>query len=323
MKKNLFISTGYFATISASLIIDLHKKQKKRNKKNYLLIVISKEFSNNKAFQNEVINQIHFAKQVNNWQKIDVIKENDFPLSVYDKDNYNEKIIETLFQGDLIKESFFELYISSLNILSKLSKYMKFSRANIIDEGIGTHLQVKNSEDLSKFKCFYNLISLQFNKEKINYKVNNIQLPKYLLYKKLNKLNSIYKTPKINKKTNLVAISSFYFIKREKFYLISTYKKLIKELLKDNYKVEVKLHPRNNKEDFLELENYLIQINIPLLDMYLKKNKKYIKNVFSMTSTILFMARYIYNINAVFIENDVKDEYTSNINEIYKKYINK
>lgn len=315
MKNNLFISTGYFATFTSSIILDFQKSKKMRNKNNYLLIIISKEFSNDEEFDTEVKSQIHFARSVGIWHKIDVVKEQDFPLSVYNTKNYDDNLIKLLFNGDLINKSFFEVYVSSLNILSKLS--IIFSKSNIIDEGIGTYLQLQTAKNLKEFSNFYKIIPL----DNIN-KINNIDLPKLLLYKKLKKLNRIYKTPKITEKTSFVAISSFYFIVDEKSKLIESYKSYISDLVKNGENVKIKLHPRNNKNDFLDFKNNLLEINIPLLDMYLIKNRKYIKTLFSMNSSILFMAKYVYNIPTKFIETDVKDEYTNNINNIYVKHIN-
>jgi hypothetical protein len=316
MKKNLFISTGYFATFSSSIILDLHKSQKRRYKKNYLLIVISKEFSSDDEFKIEATKQISFAKVVGDWHKIEVVAEQNFPLSVYDNKNYDSELVKSLFNGDLSKMSFFEIYISSLNILPKLSKIISFSKANIFDEGIGTHFQLQNADSLSSFSNFYKIIPLQIKK------LNSINLPKNLLYKKLKKLNKIYKTPKITALTSVFAISSFYFIISEKTKLIAFYKNYISDLVASGENIKIKLHPRNNIEDFLDFETNLLYENIPLLDMYLIKNRKYIKSLLSMSSSILFMAKYIYKIQSVFIEKDIEDDYTKNINKIYTKYIN-
>ncbi|MDR0485052.1 MAG: alpha-2,8-polysialyltransferase family protein [Alphaproteobacteria bacterium] len=309
MRKNLFISTGYFSTLTAGLVAFCLPQQKR---KNYLVIIVSKEFSWNNEIQQEINNQIFFAKKVAKWHKIIAIKEEDFPLSTYNYNNYNDIIVKSLGTNN-----FFEVYVSSLNIADKLNRIISFKRISIIDEGIGTYLQIKEYGDLSKFHTFYNFLPVALASKNIH----NVSIPKNLLYKKLHKLNKIYKTPSINFKTYIIAISSFYFIKNEKKQLIHTYKEYINNLSQKNIEVKIKLHPRNSLDDFIDFKDKILDTNLPLLDMYLLKNKKYIEGLYSMGSSILFMSKYIYKIPTTFISDEVQDDYTKKINEFYTKYI--
>ncbi len=326
MKRLLFISTGYFSTLSFAVLLNSTHKKSFKNCKIYLLIILFKEDSSSKDAIIHAKKQVEFAKNCyKNWFAIDVILEENFPLSVYDTADCSRIVLDNLF-GDLgvTQLKFHSLFVTSCNLIGKINQHMAFKKFYLVDEGIGTYFQVINNYTQHKIDGFFaffsqNLLATSLNN--VHYKLS-IKALRSILYK----LNKIYKTPSVEEKTFIIAISSFYFIKQEKPLLLQEYFTCIQNL-KEEYNCLIACHPRNDIKEIRtkagELFDNLAMIpqHVPILDMFIFKNKRNILGIASMNSSVLFTAKFIYNINTYYIKSEIEDAYTSSISKLYKDHI--
>lgn len=288
--KKLFISTGYFGTLIASTLA-----KRFHNSENYLLITLDRQDKESNIKWANVLNP--------NWSKIDIINHKDY--YEIDEINFNH-IWKNIF--------FDEVYSNHIENLTLVKKFFYHKKIHVYEEGLATYYAYNKKIN----EKFYNKVFF-LNKElliSLSEKVVLINPNEFLDI--LNSAIKYYPIKTLQNKNNVVYLMpGLQPYENNEHYFNFHYKKIL-EIKNKKYNVYVSLHPRVNI-DFPDHINVIK--NIPIVDMFLIKNKSNISYIYSQYSTLTTYSEILYEINPIIIETDVKNKYQKELKRVQDLYL--
>ncbi|MBD9658337.1 polysialyltransferase family glycosyltransferase [Pantoea sp. PNT03] len=287
MKKRLFISTGFYSSLLASVLAESSCGEIYEN---HLLITIDR--------QNIESNKI-WAFRLHHWESIDFVGHEQY---------YNEKID---YHHNI--PFFDEVFSPFPEMLLTVTSAFPADRHFFYEEGLTSYYQFLNKQYLpeAKFFClhpfiyndFHDLISIPISIEKVR--------------DKLQCLVRCYIPPSLEGTNNVVIIGHGGFPDENSNRIIrDEYIDIIKRKSKQGYNVVLLAHTRYPIDDeLLNRLKYDLSINFnfiysdaPISDLFLIKNSHKIKYIAGIYSTLLVNSKVICGINTFIFDSAALSE---------------
>ncbi|MBS0906679.1 hypothetical protein JK229_16280 [Pantoea dispersa] len=301
MKKRLFISTGYYSTLMASVISsELHSA----SYEDHILITIDRQ---------PVASNRLWANRLHAWESVSFVSHEEYYSETI---NYEHTI-----------DFFDEVYSPFPEMLLTVASAFKANNYFFYEEGLTSYLQFENNQynDGAKYFCLHphmfneksNLISLPINISKV--------------LEKLIKIDTCYKTPILKGNNNVIVIGHGGFPDENKNELINNeYIEVVQDLSKKGYNVILLGHTRFPVSTVLleklnrsnDVNFQYIEHNSPISDLFLLKNAKNIKFISGIYSTLLVNAVLFFGFKALPFESETLSERQQSLKKIQSRLLN-
>lgn len=273
VKKKLFISTGFYSTLIASVLA-----QSRSDGNDHLIITIDRQ---------SVESNTLWAHRLHGWKSVISIDHEDYYI---EKINYKHSV-----------DFFDEVYSPFPEMLTVISNAFPADQYIFYEEGLTSYLQFCTNKYISKakFHCIHPFI--------FNQSPELISLPVSIktVLEKLKSVENCYKIPEIKGENNVVVIGHGGFPDENKNeILIGEYLETIKEFSQKGMNVILLGHTRfpvsellldtlikSNDVNFKYIEN-----DAPLSDLFLLKNLGKIRCISGIYSTLLVNAKCLFGL---------------------------
>ncbi|MDU5472099.1 polysialyltransferase family glycosyltransferase [Pantoea sp.] len=300
MKRRLFISTGFYSTLLASVIASEDNLQYE----DYLLITIDRQSVDSNRL---------WANRLHRWKDIDFINHEDFYAS---KINYTHSV--NFF--DVVFSPFPEMFLT-------ITSAFPSENYSYYEEGLTSYYQFYNDQFLSGdfYFCLHPYIYNQ------KYELNSLPVKISKVIEKLEVISRCYRVPLIEGNNNVVIIGHGGFPdENHNLLMIEEYFNVIKNFSKKGYNVILLGHTRFSVDENLlhylrssnEINFKYIEHDSPTSDVFLLKNAKNIKILSGVYSTLLVNAKDLYGIEVEPFDSATLSERQYKLKEIQSLLLN-
>ncbi|MDU6442491.1 MAG: polysialyltransferase family glycosyltransferase [Pantoea sp.] len=300
MKKRLFISTGFYSTLLASVIAgenDLHYED-------YLLITIDRQSVDSNRL---------WANRLHRWKGIDFVGHEDFYAQ---KINYRHNVNSF----DIVFSPFPEMFLT-VSFAFSSEKYQYY------EEGLTSYYQFYNDQFLPGdfYFCLHPYIYNQ------KYELNSLPIKINKIIEKIEVISRCYRVPLIEGDNNVVIIGHGGFPdENHNLLMIEEYFNIIKDFSTKGFNVILLGHTRFSVDekllDYLKCSNEInfkyIEHDSPISDVFLFKNAKNIKILSGVYSTLLVNAKDLYGIEVQPFDSATLSERQFKLKEIQSLLLN-
>lgn len=271
--KRLFISTGYFSTWIASSIA----RDSNTQYDNYLLITIDRQSKKG---------NIDWALKCNpDWMCVNTIDHEDYYVS-----------LKTELLENITSQHFHEVFYAHPDLYNLVKNTFISKNFCIYDEGVATRLSDISQNCPFPQKAYY--IQPYQIKESKNF---ILQIKRKTLLRILSEAASLYEIPEVQTKNNILYIMPGIDVNDTTPSQSALYHlNIISYLKKQGFTIWLARHPRvPTLPAYLIEEVQTIPNSLPLIDLFIHKNRKHFSFIVGVYSTILCDSKYLHSIQAL------------------------